>query len=102
VQAHDPACCLAWQPADLQAEQPAAANCCFGVVAESGRRCPATLLCRRTIPPAARLGSRLVFRQGSPLLPTDLSNVAASKARSTIIISDQSRGRDEADAQSLR
>ncbi|WIA22302.1 hypothetical protein OEZ85_004619 [Tetradesmus obliquus] len=59
-------------------------------------------LFRRTIPPAARAGSRLVFRQGSPLLPTDLSNVAASKARSTIIISDQSRGRDEADAQSLR
>ncbi|KAF6262463.1 hypothetical protein COO60DRAFT_628176 [Scenedesmus sp. NREL 46B-D3] len=59
-------------------------------------------LFRRTIAPAARAGSRLVFRQGSPLLPTDLSSVAASKARSTIIISDQSRGRDEADAQSLR
>lgn len=59
-------------------------------------------VCRRTIPPASRYGSRLVFRQGSPLLPSDLSNVAASSARATVIVSDQSRNRDEADAQSLR
>jgi hypothetical protein len=63
---------------------------------------PAQSCCRRTIPVQARHGSRLVFRQGSPLLPSDLSNVAASYARSTVIVSDQSRTRDEADAQSLR
>lgn len=57
--------------------------------------------CRRTMTPA-RAGSRLVVRQGSPLLPSDLNNVAASQARAPIIISDQSRSRDEADAQSLR
>lgn len=51
---------------------------------------------------SAHTGSRLVFRQGSPLLPADLSSVATSYARSTIIVSDQSRSRDEADAQSLR
>ena len=60
------------------------------------------VMCRRTIPVSARYGSRLVFRQGSPLLPSDLSNVAASSARATVIVSDQSRTRDEADAQSLR
>jgi hypothetical protein len=60
------------------------------------------LLCRRTIPMSARHGSRLVFRQGSPLLPADLSSVAASHARATIIVSDKSRTRDEGDAQSLR
>jgi hypothetical protein len=57
---------------------------------------------RRSLPPSLRAGSRLVFRQGSPLLPSDLRRVAASSARATIILSDQSRGRDEADAQSLR
>lgn len=57
---------------------------------------------RRAIPPSARHGSRIVLRQGSPLLPSDLSNVAAGSARATIIISDESKSRDAADAQSLR
>jgi hypothetical protein len=60
------------------------------------------VVCRRTIPMSARHGSRLVFRQGSPLLPPDLSAVAASHARATIIVCDKSRTRDEGDAQSLR
>lgn len=57
---------------------------------------------RRTIPLAARHGSRIVFRQGSPLLPSDLSNVAAGTARAIVVVSDESKNRDEADAQSLR
>eukprot|EP00775_Hariotina_reticulata_P003585 gene3585-3850_t len=57
---------------------------------------------RYALPASQRVGSHLVFRQGSPLLPSDLSLVAASSARATIILSDQSRSRDEADAQSLR
>jgi hypothetical protein len=43
-----------------------------------------------------------VFRQGSPLLPSDLSNVAAGTARAIVVVSDESKNRDEADAQSLR
>lgn len=43
-----------------------------------------------------------MLRQGSPLLPSDLSNVAAGSARATIIISDEGKTRDAADAQSLR
>jgi hypothetical protein len=43
-----------------------------------------------------------VFRQGSPLLLSDLSNVAAGTARAIVVVSDESKNRDEADAQSLR
>ncbi|KIY93711.1 hypothetical protein MNEG_14251 [Monoraphidium neglectum] len=75
---------------------------------------------RRAIPERERRGTRLVFRQGSPLVPADLQLVAASRAGATIIMSDQSRrvwrgGRtphdpcsldrrtpDEADAQVIR
>jgi hypothetical protein len=48
-------------------------------------------LFRRGVPERARHGSRLVFRQGSPLVPADLQLVAASSAGATIIVSDQSR-----------
>lgn len=46
---------------------------------------------RRAIPERERRGTRLVFRQGSPLVPADLQLVAASRAGATIIMSDQSR-----------
>jgi hypothetical protein len=46
---------------------------------------------RRSVPERARHGTRLVFRQGSPLVPADLRLVAASRAGATVIISDQSR-----------
>jgi hypothetical protein len=41
-------------------------------------------------------------RQGSPLVPSDLKMVAATSARSVVIVSDQSRSSTEADAQSVR
>jgi hypothetical protein len=56
----------------------------------------------RDIPPAARYGTSIVFRQGSPLVPGDLRLVAAGAARATLIIADQSRSAAEADAQSIR
>lgn len=46
---------------------------------------------RRIIPPERRLGTRLVFRQGSPLLPRDLHLVAAQAAAATVIVSDSTR-----------
>ncbi|GBF91919.1 hypothetical protein Rsub_04643 [Raphidocelis subcapitata] len=56
----------------------------------------------RDVPPPARFGTRVVFRQGSPLVPGDLALVAAHEARVTLIVSDQSRSAVEADAQSIR
>lgn len=46
---------------------------------------------RRVIPEARRCGTRFVFRQGLPLIPDDLRQVAASQAAATIVISDSSR-----------
>lgn len=47
-------------------------------------------------------GSQLIFRQGSPLLSQDLSDVNCALASSIIIVSDNSRPSNEADAQSTR
>lgn len=46
---------------------------------------------RRVIPEDRRFGTRFVFRQGLPLIPDDLRQVAASQAAATIVISDSSR-----------
>ncbi|KAJ9511775.1 hypothetical protein QJQ45_022651, partial [Haematococcus lacustris] len=59
-------------------------------------------LIKRVLPESDRLGSRFVFREGSPLVPADLETVAARHAAKTIVISDQSRCPEEADAQSVR
>ncbi|KAL6749116.1 hypothetical protein V8C86DRAFT_3032280 [Haematococcus lacustris] len=59
-------------------------------------------LIKRVLPETDRLGSRFVFREGSPLVPADLETVAARHAAKTIVISDQSRCPEEADAQSVR
>ncbi|KAK9800732.1 hypothetical protein WJX73_002178 [Symbiochloris irregularis] len=59
-------------------------------------------LFRRVLPTHARLGTRLVFRQGSPLVGEDLHMVACASAAATIIVSDNSRNPDEADAQAVR
>jgi hypothetical protein len=56
----------------------------------------------RDCPPAQRYGTKIVFRQGSPLVPGDLRLVAAHAARGTLIISDQSRSAADADAQAIR
>ncbi len=56
----------------------------------------------RCLPATQRHGTKLVFRQGSALIPSDLRMVAAGTARVAVIVSDQSRGSAEADAQSLR
>lgn len=57
---------------------------------------------RRCLPQSQRFGTNLVFRKGSPLLPSDLEMVAAHSAAATIVVSDQSRSADEADAQATR
>lgn len=68
---------------------------------EAGSRC-AVVLCqreklqmeaefRRVIPHERRFGTKFVFRQGQPLIPDDLRQVAASQASATIVISDSSR-----------
>ncbi|KAG2488904.1 hypothetical protein HYH03_012534 [Edaphochlamys debaryana] len=57
---------------------------------------------RRTLPEPQRLGSRFVFRHGSPLVPDDLRRVAAADAATTVILADSQRNPDEADAQSVR
>uniref|UniRef100_A0A061QST8 Ion channel dmi1-like chloroplastic n=1 Tax=Tetraselmis sp. GSL018 TaxID=582737 RepID=A0A061QST8_9CHLO len=57
---------------------------------------------QRFVPESKRQGSSFVFRQGSPLVPESLENVAASRARTTIVVSDQARSSMEADAQALR
>lgn len=56
----------------------------------------------RFLPASKRYGTKLVFRQGSPLVPSDLRLVGASRAAATIIVSDQSRCAAEADAQAVR
>lgn len=57
---------------------------------------------RRCLPESKRFGTSLVFRQGSPLVPSDLKLVAACRAAATIVVSDQSRSAAEADAQAVR
>jgi hypothetical protein len=47
-------------------------------------------------------GSRFIFRQGNPLLPSDLDEVACAVAGSVIIVADNSRCDAEADAQTMR
>jgi hypothetical protein len=56
----------------------------------------------RCLPESKRFGTKLVFRQGSPLVPSDLRLVGANRAAATIVVSDQSRSAAEADAQSVR
>ena len=47
--------------------------------------------CRRAIPEAQRLGTRFVFRQGSPLEIMDLRDVAVAQAAAVIVLGDASR-----------
>jgi len=56
----------------------------------------------RCLPEPKRYGTKLVFRQGSPLVPSDLRLVGACRAAATIVVSDQSRSAAEADAQAVR
>lgn len=56
----------------------------------------------RALPKSKRHGTKIVFRQGSALIPTDLKMVSATTAAATVIVSDQSRSAQEADAQSVR
>eukprot|EP00775_Hariotina_reticulata_P013650 gene13650-13773_t len=56
----------------------------------------------RCLPACQRHGTKLVFRQGSPLVTSDLRMVGASRAAATVIVSDQSRSAAEADAQAVR
>jgi hypothetical protein len=56
----------------------------------------------RCLPESKRFGTKLVFRQGSPLVPSDLRLVGANRAAAIIVVSDQSRSAAEADAQSVR
>jgi hypothetical protein len=56
----------------------------------------------RCLPESKRFGTKLVFRQGSPLVPSDLRLVGASRVAATIVVSDQSRSAPEADAQAVR
>lgn len=46
---------------------------------------------RRIIPDEQRFGTTFVFRAGSPLVPSDLRRVAASKAAAVIVVADSSR-----------
>jgi hypothetical protein len=62
----------------------------------------AVVACRVLLPERFRFNSKLVFRQGNPLLPEDLHMVAAQHAASTIIVSDTSCWPEAADAQALR
>jgi len=59
-------------------------------------------LYERVVPEVDRHGSKIIFRQGPPMIPEYLEMVAAKTARSTIIVSDASRAAHEADAQALR
>ena len=57
---------------------------------------------RQTVPEEQRYGSRLVFRQGSPLDPSSLDIVSFKTARSVIICGDYSRSIRDSDSQVLR
>lgn len=59
-------------------------------------------LFREAVPDHQRLGTRFVFRQGSPLDPAALRLVAVPDARSIIVCSDYSKSSRESDAQVLR
>lgn len=47
-------------------------------------------------------GSSIIFRQGSPLLSEDLTDVNCTEAASIIVVSDHSRAPNEADGQTAR
>ncbi len=53
----------------------------------------------RRLPPEARHGSRLVFRQGNPLSLGDLDLVSAGDAGAVVVLSDTSVPPDAADSQ---
>ncbi|GAB4823066.1 hypothetical protein N2152v2_010112 [Parachlorella kessleri] len=59
-------------------------------------------LFREAIPPPERLGTKFVFRQGSPLEPIALQMVAATKARAVIVCGDGARSSLDSDAECLR
>ncbi|PRW58011.1 hypothetical protein C2E21_3586 [Chlorella sorokiniana] len=59
-------------------------------------------LFREVVPLQQRFGTKFVFRQGSPLDPVALRNVAAADARRIIVCSDHSKQGKDADAQVLR
>ncbi|KAI7839964.1 hypothetical protein COHA_006285 [Chlorella ohadii] len=59
-------------------------------------------LFREVVPLQQRFGTKFVFRQGSPLDPTALYNVAAADACRIIVCSDHSKQGKDADAQVLR
>ena len=47
-------------------------------------------------------GTRVICRQGNPLLVNDLRKVSASKAKSIVVLADETVGPDESDARALR
>ena len=47
-------------------------------------------------------GTRVICRQGNPLLVNDLRKVSASKAKAIVVLADESASPDEADARCLR
>lgn len=57
---------------------------------------------RESLPLEARLGSEIVFRQGSPLDPGALNLVGITDARAVVISGDYSRPSEDSDAQVLR
>ncbi|KAL4421222.1 hypothetical protein ABPG75_010513 [Micractinium tetrahymenae] len=59
-------------------------------------------LFREVVPESQRLGTKFVFRQGSPMDPSMLCMVGVADAQRIIICSDYSRTAMEADAQVLR
>lgn len=61
------------------------------VEAAAGFRADASGVCCRTMLEDQTLGSTLVFRQGNPLILSDLHSVNAYYAASTVILGDQSR-----------
>ncbi len=46
---------------------------------------------RRAIPERSRLGTRFVFRQGSPLNIMDLRDIAVAQAAAVIVLGDSAR-----------
>ncbi|KAL4432522.1 hypothetical protein ABPG77_000459, partial [Micractinium sp. CCAP 211/92] len=59
-------------------------------------------LFREVVPERNRLGTRFVFRQGSPLDPAALRLVAVPDARAVIVCTDWSKSSKDGDAQVLR
>jgi len=54
------------------------------------------------LPEKKRRGTRVVIRNGSPLLMTDLLRVSAHKAKAIVILAPSGSGPDEADANTVR